>query len=43
MMELIQFIRYCTRQFFKRLDEYPLLLVETLFVNVKPRAKDHDE
>ncbi|KAI9263284.1 timeless protein-domain-containing protein [Phascolomyces articulosus] len=37
MSELVQFIRYCTRQFFKKADEYPLLFIEVLFKNPKSR------
>ncbi|KAF7726188.1 Topoisomerase 1-associated factor 1 [Apophysomyces ossiformis] len=31
MSQLVQFIRYSVRQFFKRANEYPLLFVEALF------------
>ncbi|KAI8147994.1 timeless protein-domain-containing protein [Fennellomyces sp. T-0311] len=37
MNELVQFIRYCTRQFFKRAEEYPLLFVEVMFANPKSK------
>ncbi|CDH60505.1 dna repair protein [Lichtheimia corymbifera JMRC:FSU:9682] len=35
--ELIRFIRYCTRQFFKRLESHPPLFLEILFTN--PNSK----
>ncbi|KAG2219454.1 hypothetical protein INT45_008102, partial [Circinella minor] len=38
MSELVQFIRYCTRQFFKKANEYPLLYVEVLFKNPKGKT-----
>ncbi|KAI9490959.1 timeless protein-domain-containing protein [Zychaea mexicana] len=37
MSELVHFIRYCTRRFFKKAEEYPLLFVEILFANPKTR------
>ncbi|KAI8375942.1 timeless protein-domain-containing protein [Radiomyces spectabilis] len=36
--QLLQFIRYCTRQFFKRAEEYPLIFIEVLFKHAKSRA-----
>ncbi|CDS12810.1 hypothetical protein LRAMOSA04994 [Lichtheimia ramosa] len=35
--ELVRFIRYCTRQFFKRLESHPPLFFEILFTN--PNSK----
>ncbi|KAI7875662.1 timeless-domain-containing protein [Lichtheimia hyalospora FSU 10163] len=37
MNELVRFIRYCTRQFFKRLESHPPLFLEVLFTN--PHSK----